>query len=330
MISTKNYKIVKLQFNAPLQLSKGSIEYTYIDDTLHSDTLKSALFVCALQLFGKDDINDSFFDSFQIGSAFPYWNDVYFFPKPFIKLPLNIKDAPQTEAKKLKKIQWVDQFLFERIILGEDNEITQKYLSKDGKFVSEYFETKSEALVYKVETQQRVQVKYNEDAEPFFTSRIHFHKNAGLFVLIECSDSFFTEKLIPIFRLLGDEGIGSYKHLGNGRFTPSFGNLDMSVPTHATHQLCFSLYCPKKEEIENGLLNDASYQLLKRGGYLANPEDESKMSWRKKSIYMFQEGSVFPAEVHIQGKLADVSPENFTHRVWREGRALFIPIYKKS
>jgi CRISPR-associated protein Csm4 len=332
----ENMKIVKLRFSAPIQLSKGMVDYTDIDETLHSDTLKNALFVSARQLFG-DAINESFFDSFLISSAFPFLNNDYFFPKPFLRLPLKITDAANTEAKKLKKLQWLERSLFENTIAGKETSVTKDDFSIDGKFLSPKFckMKENERVVYKTEELQRVTVKYDEDAVPFYASRLHFTANAGLFVLVttnEKNNNFFDEILIPAFRLLGDQGIGSYKNLGNGRFEPQFIHdpLKLNIPAHANGQLNLSLFCPAKEEIHRGILNNGSYQLLKRGGYLASPEETDKMSWRKKSVYMFQEGSVFPNGATLKGKLVEVTPEGLSHKVWREGRALFIPVVKDS
>ena len=50
----KKYQIAKLQFTSPLHLSKGKTTLDESLDVLHSDTLKSALFVCALDLFGSE------------------------------------------------------------------------------------------------------------------------------------------------------------------------------------------------------------------------------------------------------------------------------------
>jgi len=50
---TQTYRVFKLRFPGGLHLAKGKSEYDQSDTILHSDTLKSALFVCALQLFGE-------------------------------------------------------------------------------------------------------------------------------------------------------------------------------------------------------------------------------------------------------------------------------------
>jgi CRISPR-associated protein Csm4 len=325
------FQLVKLKFYSPFQISKGSVDYTDIDEMLHSDTIKNALFVCAKQLFG-DEIKETFFNDFLISSAFPYFKNDFFFPKPFLKLPLKIKDADKTEAKKLKKLQWIEKSLFENVITGKETEICKNDFSKDGKFLSKQFsksDDKEKRIVYKIEETQRVRIKYDDDAEPFYSSRIHFAKESGLYVLIKTENQVFYNKILkPAFCVLGSNGIGSYKHLGNGQFEPEFVSDSYTIffPQNATHQMCLSLFCPTEEEIKNLSITKSSYQLVKRGGYLASPEDISKMSWRKKSIYMFQEGSVFPNEQKFTGKLSDVTPEGLTHKVWREGRAIFIPV----
>ncbi len=65
-----DYTVVKLQhFKSGLHLARGLTNaYDRTHDTLHSDKLKSAIFVSALQLFGKGEINESFFHAFTISS----------------------------------------------------------------------------------------------------------------------------------------------------------------------------------------------------------------------------------------------------------------------
>jgi CRISPR-associated protein Csm4 len=322
------FRIVKLKFIAPLLLSKGSADYTFIDETLHSDTIKNALFACALHLFGNHQINESFFSRFTLSSAFPFYDQDFFLPKPFIRLNLTINNTSDSykTAKKKKKLMWLERSIFESECNGRIVNVEDENFSASGKLLSR--RSLRGRNVYRFEEQQRVKVNYTADSEPFFTMQMHFEPNAGLYVLVRTDDEFFNTILKPAFRLLGDSGVGSYRNVGNGHFLPEFPEekLTLHLPQNGNAMVCLSLYCPLREELSESMLRAASYQLIKRGGYLSSVEDEQYMSWRKKSIYMFQEGSVFPAGNNLIGKLADVTPDGLPHKVYRDGQALFIPI----
>lgn len=321
-----NFYVIKLQFTSPLHLSMGSEDYSESNDILHSDTLKSALFVSYYQLF--NDTSPAFFDNFQISSAFPFYKDLYFFPKPFTKLSLRLStEEDPIHTKKLKKIQWIDKNLFEHTINGESISISENNFSKNGKLVSVEFSEKDSSHIYVKDEQERVKINYDEDNAPFTLERIYFHSDAGLYVLVDCSEEFLQQKLLPAFKLLGDTGVGSYKTIGNGQFIPRLENNKMTLraPSQNQHWMNLSLYCPTQEEVEKKLeFEKSSYQFVKRGGYLTY-STHTKGVMRKKSVYMFQEGSVFQADA-LEGKLADLKPENFAHAVYREGRPIFIPV----
>ena len=119
-----DYTVVKLQhFKSGLHLARGLTNaYDRTHDTLHSDKLKSAIFVSALQLFGKGEINESFFHAFTISSAFPFYyspsanKTFYFFPKPETPIPF-VAEA-EGLGKKLKRIRYIEKGLFERLLTG--------------------------------------------------------------------------------------------------------------------------------------------------------------------------------------------------------------------
>ena len=48
----ENFDIIKMHFKSPLHLSKGKEDsYDSSNKILHSDTLQSAIFVCAIERF---------------------------------------------------------------------------------------------------------------------------------------------------------------------------------------------------------------------------------------------------------------------------------------
>ena len=89
-----------------------------------------------------------------------------------------------------------------------------------------------------------------------------------------------------------------------------------------------SLYCPANDELDDEALNRSSYSLIKRGGYIAGSSQKKFRHFRKKSIFMFQEGSVFPSNIKLKGKVIDLKPDTTPelHPVYRDGTSIFLPL----
>ncbi len=317
--------LIKLKFTSPLHLSRGKSGLDESYDVLHSDTLKSALFVCAMQLYDNQIDRENFLEKFTISSGFPFNEKELFFPKPAL-LPdtFYIKDDKEN-IKDIKKIKYISQSLFEKLLQGNF-----KPFSKNDIYESDFLSDKKlEKKPFKNEVVQRVTVSrsYENEGNTFYTDRIFFNKNCGLFVLLNVDNQALKEKTKAAFRLLGDNGIGSDKSVGNGQFEMEWiDDFKLAEVENPTHQIAMSLYLPTKEEIDNIDLDKSAYSLIKRGGYIANPEDFNNSVLRKKSIYMFSEGSVFSQNADLQGNIADLNPSNrpLIHPIWRDGRGLFL------
>lgn len=341
-----NYTVVRLEnFKGGLHLARGlTNSYDKSLQTLHSDTLKSALFVCALQLYGEEVIEKSFLENFKISSAFPFYKHkeefLYFFPKPEIpKLPFRVSGEFGIE-KKLKKVRFLEKKLFEKFI-EDSNKIID--FDKDdlvGNFIGEKSSGLKNILpkgIMKSEPCQHVHIPkdYNEYSEPYYVDNIYFEKDAGLFCLIDCDNIELLNKIKAAFKLLADNGIGTNRNTGNGQFDIAFDKMKkITTPSDTNYQLSLSLYCPKKDENINEIetINKSFYGLTKRGGYISSPKDEKHLTLRKRSIYMFTEGSVFYGNANRQGKIVNLQPNNnylknneINHPIWRDGQALFIP-----
>ena len=85
--------------------------------------------------------------------------------------------------------------------------------------------------------------------------------------------------------------------------------------------------------MQNIALEQSSYQLIKRGGWVASPTNIDAVLHRKRSVYMFTEGSVFKSDSPLIGKVTDLQPalweehaDMIPHPVWRDGRAIFLPL----
>ncbi|MCB0644289.1 MAG: type III-A CRISPR-associated RAMP protein Csm4 [Phaeodactylibacter sp.] len=331
-----------MKFSGGLHLSRGKADnYDLTQVTLHSDTLKSALCVAALQLYGNA-IDGSFFDDFRISSAFPFLEkdgqNWYFLPRPKRALNLTVPGIPgKLEAKLLKKIEYVEYRLLAKLLAAGEAKLPIQYtnLSKDKNLLCDDLDL-SEEKVFDSAAQQHVHVSrdLNKDNSPYVIDKLHFQENAGLYFLLQDRGDNL-DRIKNALEVLRDSGSGTDKNTGGGFFTYEWEDNGFKWPeqTAAKHQLNLSLYCPLQDEVKD--LSDAAYQLTRRGGYITHPENNAHLTARKRSVYMFSEGSVFPYLDDRRGQLKDLRPKNavltsvdvpiVTHPIWRDGQALFLP-----
>ncbi len=354
------FDIVKLHFSSPLHIARGKPGDESGDEILHSDALKSAIFASAMQVGLEPDAGQDasavtcpFLDAFTLSSAFPFVGGEYFFPKPQSGLPdIKTSNTDFNQHKEKKKIRYVGKSLFEKIIARNEDKIPETAFCFNKKYISE--ERIDAEYVMMEDMTMRVAVPRNYaaadvDARPYYTGRVHFYDKAesskygvsaeenvraGLYFFIHCDEKSLLQKIKTALEVLGENGIGTDRTTGNGCFTAEWSTMDLKTPEMATHRILLSLYCPEKTEIAH--LNyaetpSAAYNLVKRGGWISSAENEGEyLSFRKRSIYMFDEGSVLPVgEQDYRGVLHDLKPEilgEVAHPIWRDGRAFSLPI----
>lgn len=324
--------IIKIQFkDYPLHLSDGRGLYYFTENILHSDKLKNAIFTSAAKLSGTQVLTEAFFDSFLLSSAFPFFKEHLFFPRP--SCTLNFRDSSQIKAAK--KAQFLGKSLFENFINGSPDfpPAHIQFLNQNTCISQEDIEI--ENFIYK-QIQDRVNLSSSTSA-PHYMEQLRFHPDAGLFFIVQWRDDV-TEQHKALFQqglaILEDEGVGSDRTYGYGQFTIQkneknlFHSIELDVPESGDFQLNLGLYRPNPQEQENISVDikTAYYQLIERGGYIAEPEESQYLSYRKHSAYFFDIGSVFPKRDQRMGEKIDLCPPEFPHPVWREGSSLFLPI----
>jgi len=328
----RQFDIIKLNFDSPLHISRGQTSsYDVSEQIIHSDTLKGALFSVAKQLLGEamGEDDEEFHRQFQISSAFPYKGNELFFPKPMVRLPVQLSDQDEVRASKtLKKIQYIDKELFEAVLNNQNITSSTQHLASNGQFLSS--KPLSEGFtIMKSDLQQKVYIPENpgEDSWPYYIDRIYFEKDAGLFFLLEAADESVKNKILSCLNLLSDEGIGSDRNVGNGTFSYTTGQIAFDLPDENGHETNLSLYLPQKEELSKEDMDKSAYQLIKRGGYIAGTTNPEFLSLRKRSIYMMKEGIVFPVYQNRVGKIENLKPDyEGMHNIWRDGQSVFLPI----
>lgn len=338
------YETVLMNFQAGLHLGGSRPDdYSRSEIQLHSDTLKSALFACDVELQGKADMG--FWDSFLLSSAFPYCGEIRFLPKPMLQLQEFDKDELEDNmlGKTFKKIHYLDSEIWLDAVTNRTLKIRKKWLSTDGSFCSKhdyFFSTeyrtgenekgeRREKKIVVSEVQSRVSVPRfgSRDPEPFELDRLFFAKDSGLYCMMEITDEKYRNRIHNAWQLLSENGIGTDRTYGNGHFLLSFGNMSFKAVEKPNGRINLSLFCPTKFEIEQIDLSASSYRVIKRGGRIASPSNESNRYLFKRSVYMMDNASVFKTTHNLLGTTHDLRPNEtqVEHPIYREGKALFFP-----
>lgn len=339
---------IKLNFgSSPLHLGRGSDELDKSELVYHSDSLKSAIYAVGREIFSEWQDPDYFFHGFKISSCFPFSGEEYFLPRPNIRKAIGIKGmADDLVAKKVKKIGFISLKVFEQFIDQGCTEIiiTRDQLTDDQGYVCEHPETclrvingiKQKISFFRTEVQQRVKVPSpdsEEDSKPFYIDRIYFEQDCGLYFLAEFKTPEIREQVLHALSILGDRGIGTDRTVGNGLFffNPETDCKAVQLNTGSkTNQLFIplGLYLPTESEVAATNLPSSSWSLIKRGGFMGGSSEEQHRHLRKKSIYMFGEGSVFVSNSELFGKYVDLRPDwdMPLHPVWRCGMPLFLNV----
>jgi len=344
------YTVIQLKnFKGGLHLARGlTNSYDKSLDTLHSDTLKSAIFVSALNLYGGEKISEQFFKQFKISSAFPFFfsrsegRPIYFFPRPeTVKLPIQIEGGNDGQEKNLKKIRYIETELFKQILSGvkdiklTDENIAGSYVSGSALKLRSLLEKENCEAIIRSEPYQHVHLPrdFGQDSEPYFVDKLYFHEQAGLFFLLDTEGLPEVEhQVLSAMKLLADSGIGTDRNTGNGHFEIEIDEIELDVPNTESYQMSLSLYWPTQKEIET-CASKSFYGLTKRGGYISSPANVEHLTIRKRSVYMFTEGSIFPYQAARRGRLGDLHPLDFDplqHPIWRDGQPIFLPINLES
>lgn len=347
------FTIFKLKFEGALHISGSREDYGKSEKLYHSDSLYAAAIACLSQFEnGLRDVANTGDLGCTISSLFPYTTDrnkkeVFFLPKPFVQF--NAGDLTNI-AKKVKKAKWLDTEYFSRVLNNEN--VGQLGNSDDHKDGGEHLkgEYLTESDIDKDFltnfTAPRIRVprsgeEGNGDTDIFYMERLHFQEGSGLY-FIASGDTSLLEKALKLLQI---DGIGTDRNVGHGQFKYEQSTIKLKIPVKGDKLVSLGLYCPGSREEMGDMLGEngrtASYDIVNRGGWITSP---GLGKYRKRSVYMFQEGSVFnmseketSQRSFVKGMVnIDLSPwgdikefekrEEKPHSIFRSGRSLFFPI----
>jgi CRISPR type III-A-associated RAMP protein Csm4 len=339
--------IIRLQFTTPLHIGNERDDHTMGSSVMESDAITAAIHYSWNRMghpewIPKDTIAGS---GFVISSLFPYagWNNerLFFLPRPY--LPPRESDPNVTDTilrKKLKKVRWIDKEVFFKMLSGDKVSPTAHNLRGNYQSVhpirKENADSDKEGIPFvqsKVFPRANVSRFGEKDTVIYHIERHFFSDEAGLYALIKYDSPDMKQRVEAAFRFLGDEGVGTDRNVGNGKFIPHFDEqFEYPEITGASYRINLGLYCPANEDELATLTGDnlIGYELTKRGGWLSEPFN----TWRKKSVYMFREGGCFhfgneQSTLQVKGRMLDLRPDAvhppMEHPVWRSGISLFFP-----
>ena len=303
------YKIYKLTF--PNGIHVGSGRLSSAENTIHADTLFSALCIEALHVGGEQLleslVNHARMDKLRISDALPYINDCLYVPKPMCRVKSTEQDPSM--RKLFKKMTYIPVDRLSDYLRGTSNpeEINEEF-SKLGK-----------KSVY-----QKVSIKLEGDNELYNVGVYEFNENCGLYVILGYEGDDVVGLFEDILDSLQYSGLGGKRTSGYGRFVASevtADALESRLLQESERYMSLSASMAADDELEE-VLQGASYKLIKRSGFVQS-RTYSERQLKKRDIYVFAPGAVFARK--FQGDIFDVSQEG-SHPVYRYEKPLLIGI----
>lgn len=305
-----NYVRYKMTFEKGVHLGKRNLEdseYTFLADTLFSALCQEAI------RFGKDYLDRLVVLTKQgklvFSDGLPYIEDTFYIPKPMIHIEVE-KNGDSKLKKAYKKMSYIPSACLEQYLKGELDIINEK----------EKFKTLGKSSVKNI-----VSIRGEEEATPYRIGVFEFEKNCGIYFILgyeNNEDKMFIEE---IMEALSFSGIGGKRTSGLGRFEFYSSKVEEKFTTRLNVKgnlyMTLSVSLPKEDEMEE-VLNDASYSVVKRSGFVSyyNYADEFL---RKKDMYVLASGSC--VKNVFEGDIYDVS-EGGGHQVYRYAKPLFLEV----
>lgn len=308
----------------PISSFKGS--------TPRSDTLFGALCWAMRTLYGEEKTLKPLLERFHptqegigpdppflLSSTFPFLKaadkKVHLLPKPKgafqLKRPTTLAEIRR--LKDFKKVRYVTEGLFSRLINGKLDEVTLygSFLSDGergkGTDLERYQTVQFGSLLVERELAGQVNgnwcsildIPHNainrlsgtvDEGKLFSSEELFVAEGSGLYFLMQFLDESWKDKVSACWRFLGDRGIGGDVSVGKGQFTVYVEERVLfSEPKTASRFTTLSLFF--SEENLDG--QEVWYEWVKRKGKLESAYVPTTDIW-KRTVLMYGEGSVFP------------------------------------
>ncbi|WP_341531661.1 type III-A CRISPR-associated RAMP protein Csm4 (plasmid) [Nostoc sp. UHCC 0302] len=352
------WKLVKLKFGRNVaHFGELGIGMEETSERVLSDTLFSAWVSSYSKLFGKDATTNFLekFNSqpeplFRLSSTFIFHstgeNTTYYLPCP-LKFPPNYPVGNDLNfIKAYKSLKYLPLDIWQRWYQGNgfsDGEELEAKIKGEAKGVLNQKGTFKYNEAFKINKVPKIAVDRVTRATNIYSTGFvqyqwegsqkesdEFESLSGLYFLVRFAEPDLENIFFAVLDFMGGEGIGGERSSGAGHFETQQTELtdiwkQVLDFKDTNHHCLISLFW--QHPLPKEILDDASYELQQRGGWLASPVSDGRQL-RRKSVQMFTEGSVF--SIAPQGQLADVTPDKIgkflDHKVYRSGISLSLTI----
>jgi CRISPR-associated protein Csm4 len=321
-------KAYKLKFYSSFHLDSETAVDGLSEIFIKSDTLFSAICSAANKFYGNEIVEEFLFPgNVIVSSAFPFYKEELFFPKPMSYFP-EIEDYEI--IKEFKKIKFISQNYLNFIAQG--NKIETSLLRKDfilnGCWMSK--RVGNSDLIFKTyESPHIVLDRISNATQIFYKTEVYFstQPQAGLYFIADVKDELVT-KFETVLRFLGDEGIGADRTIGKGLFAvEEIRNFSLPTCEGTNFYYLLSMYSPNETEFNSILPKESFYDFEIRKGWITNN------TLRRKALRMFREGSVIKvnSNIPLKGMIHKVLDRNeYSERlqtdIFRSGQVIAMPI----
>jgi len=325
-----------------------------------SDSLFAAL-LARLGEAGGSPAAEGFLAPFQAGpppfrltSTFPFAGEVRFFPLPLSALRTAAGQAARVTAvqmKDLKKVRYLSEKLFRRILAGEPlADLYPAAYKLQGRSVlvdpaektrlPDELQKSEGAAVWAEEVRPRVTLGRSvQNSALYFTGRVCYAAGCGLWFGVAWAqpDEALPGRLAGLLSDLAVAGLGAERSAGYGACTiaPS-GVMDLPGPDGAAW-VTLSRYLPRPDEMPALTWGGAAYSLKHVGGWV---DSAHRRGQRRRPVNLLAEGSVLgPLAQPPAGQVLDVRPlyrpldaqtpgpiDILSHAVYRSGLAFPVAI----
>lgn len=326
-----------------------------LKEIVSSDQLFSALYNCAVLLYGSDEMEKSLFESLHnISFSSLYYGihflnlsngeskELYFLPCPLA--PVNSKEEYKDllNHKKAKKIKYLSVEAFRILRQSWQNE--GKYFDFNlldldvlgGKFActTEEIEplgldrvSREKIKLFTANAKPKVVVsRLNDQSENFYYQEeieITYQQVGDYFIrpfMYFICRGETDHRLMATVRLMADEGLGGKRSQGMGALGKVTEEewFDELFSGKGQYYMSLSSVYPGPDEVDKLVY----YELAERSGYIYS---QYGRSLRKKRVRLLKEGSIFSQK--ISGQVIDISLKGFKeHKVYLNGKAFLISI----
>jgi len=356
-------QIYKLTFNNGFHLGAYGIGTESVRPTIPADTLFSALFSTWIRLSGDPDPWTTAFPHtsngnytpgdppFLLTSAFPYANGTLFFPRPLTASLPELKQDHRKDKKDWKKVKFIVEPLFWRLIHNEDTsgiwprdwKAKKRQLLQNGAvLISPTAVGKIPSKLWTVEKIPRVTLdRTNLTSNLYTVGRTSFAPSCGLWFGVNwrhpdraCGNTTFSEAFKQALAELSISGLGGDRNVGQGMFSyEMLDEITLPEPSPQSPAVLLSRYHPRADEIPGVLRTAEAYKLEALRGWGSSPHGQ----FRRRQVQLVLEGSVLsPVSTDPLGELIDISPLTpsgeglIDHPVWRYGVAFLVGLGGKK